>query len=190
MKKSLKIIRIVTVAPIMAFLLYTLTFIFRREFFPSAWHYIYSVICLTVLPLLAYPLQRFIPPFKNKGRDGQRTLAIIFSVVGYLLCCLFGLIFDQPSELWLITLVYLFSGVCILISSKLFKFKISGHACGVLGPVFVLFYFGLYAPAIIGLFIAAFVYYASLASERHTLPELVGGSILPAILMLLFVRVL
>ena len=190
MKKSLKIIRILTVAPIMAFLLFTLTYIFRNQFFDSVWQYIYSVFCLTVLPLLAYPLQRFIPGFKGKGREGQRSLAIIFSVIGYILCCVFGLIFTQSIELWMITLTYLFSGVCIFISSKVFKFKISGHACGVFGPVSVLFYFGLYIPAIIGIGIMGLVYYASLKSGRHTFPELVSGTLLPTALMMLFILVI
>lgn len=189
MKKSLKIIRILTVAPIMAFLLFTLTYIFRNQYFDSIWQYIYSVFCLTVLPLLAYPLQRFIPGFKDKGRDGQRTLAIIFSCVGYILCCILGIIFSQSRELWIIILTYLSSGIIIFISSKVFKFKISGHACGVFGPVSVLFYLGLYIPAMIGIGIMALVYYASLKSGRHTLPELVSGTVLPTILMLLFISI-
>lgn len=190
MKKSLKIIRILTVAPIMAFLLFTLTYIFRNQYFDSIWQYIYSVFCLTVLPLLAYPLQRFIPGFKDRGREGQRSLAIIFSVVGYVLCCIFGLIFTQSKELWIIILTYLFSGVVIFVSSKVFKFKISGHACGVFGPVSVLFYFGLYIPAIIGIGIMALVYYASLKSGRHTIYELISGTVLPAILMFLFICII
>lgn len=190
MKKSLKIIRVLTIAPIMAFLLYTITFIARNEYFSSPIEYIYSIFCLTVLPVLAYPLQRFIPPFRDKGREGQRNLAIIFAVIGYVLCCVFGAVFHQSKELWMISLVYLFSGACIFISTKAFKFKISGHACGVLGPVSVLFYFGLYIPAFIGLVIAGFVYYASLKSERHTLCELVSGSVLPMLLMFIFIAVL
>ena len=189
MKKSLKIIRILTVAPIMAFCLFTLTYIYRNEYFDTAWQYIYSLFCLSVLPMLAYPLQRFIPGFKDKGRDGQRSLAIIFSVIGYVLCCIFGLIFSQSIQLWIIILTYLLSGLCIFISSKVFKFKISGHACGVFGPVSVLFYFGLFIPAIIGIGVTALVYYASLKSGRHTLPELIAGTVLPTILMILFILI-
>ncbi len=190
MKKSLKIIRILTVAPFMALTLYTLLYFCRNQYFDTVWQYIYTVFCLTVLPLLAYPLQRFIPGFKDKGRAGQRSLAIIFSVVGYVLCCVFALIVGQSKELWMITLTYLCSGIVIFISSKVFKFKISGHACGVFGPVSVLFYTGLYVPAIIGIGVTALVYYASLASKRHTLPELISGTILPAMLILLFSRIL
>ena len=189
MKKSLKIIRILTVAPIMAFCLFTLTYVYRNQYFSTPWQYIYSLFCLCVLPLLAYPLQRFIPGLCDRGREGQRSLAIIFSVIGYILCCVFGLIFTQSIELWIITLTYLLSGVGIFISSKVFKFKISGHACGVFGPVGVLFYFGLYIPAAIGVGLGALVYYASLKSGRHTLPELIGGTVLPTILMTLFILI-
>ena len=190
MKKSLKIIRILTVAPIMAFCLFTLTYICKNEYFDTVWQYIYSIFCLSVLPMLAYPLQRFIPGFRGRGREGQRSLAIIFSVIGYVLCCIFGLIFTQSVELWMITVTYLLSGVCIFVSSKVFKFKISGHACGVFGPVSVLFYFGLFIPAIIGIGITALVYYASLKSGRHTSPELIGGTALPMMLMMLFVLII
>ena len=190
MKKSLKIIRVLTVAPIMAFCLFTITYIWRNQYFSSIWQYLYSLFCLSVLPMLAYPLQRFIPGFKDRGREGQRSLAIIFSVIGYLLCCTFGLIFGQSLELWMITLTYLLSGLCIFISSKVFKFKISGHACGVFGPVCVLFYFGLFIPAIIGIGVTALVYYASLKSGRHTSPELIGGTALPMMLMMLFVLII
>ena len=189
MKKSLKIIRILTVAPIMAFCLFTLTYICKNEYFSTVWQYIYSIFCLSVLPMLAYPLQRFIPGFCGRGREGQRSLAIIFSVIGYVLCCIFGLIFTQSIELWMITVTYLLSGVCIFISSKVFKFKISGHACGVFGPVGVLLYFGLFIPAAIGILLGALVYYASLKSGRHTLPELIAGTVLPIALMTLFILI-
>ena len=89
----------------------------------------------------------------------------------------------------MITLTYLLSGVCIFISSKVFKFKISGHACGVFGPVSVLFYFGLYSPAAIGVGVTALVYYASLKSGRHTRPELISGTVVPTILMTLFILI-
>ena len=89
----------------------------------------------------------------------------------------------------MITLTYLLSGVCIFISSKVFKFKISGHACGVFGPVGVLFYFGLFIPTAVGILLGALVYYASLKSGRHTLPELIAGTVLPIALMTLFILI-
>ncbi len=186
MKKSLKIIRVLTVAPIMAFLLYTMLFIFRKEYFATIWHYVYSLACLTVLPLLAYPLQKFIPGFRDKGRAGQRSLAIIFAVAGYVLCALLGIIFSQSAELWTLTLTYLLSGICIFISSKVFKFKISGHACGVAGPCAALVSFGLYIPALFGIAVWGLAFYASLASKRHSLPELISGTVLPTIFIVLF----
>ena len=41
-----------------------------------------GLLFLVVLPLLAYPLQKYIPHFKDSGRDGQRSLAMIFSAAG------------------------------------------------------------------------------------------------------------
>ncbi len=66
------------------------------------------------------------------------------------------------------------------------KLKISGHACGIAGPVALLFYFGLYVQAVVGILLTVPVYISSLKTKRHTLPQLIGGSLVPiaAILIL------
>ena len=77
-----KMIRILTVAPFMAIITLSILLIFRKEVYPNLWYYLFSPCFLGLFPLLAYPLQRFIPPFKNQGRRGQRNLAIVFAVIG------------------------------------------------------------------------------------------------------------
>jgi len=62
-----KMIRILTVAPFMAIITLSILLIFRKEVYPNLWYYLFSLCFLGLLPLLAYPLQRFIPPFKNQG---------------------------------------------------------------------------------------------------------------------------
>ena len=68
-----KIIRILTVAPFMAIVTLSLLLIFKAEIYPNIWYYLLSLFFLGFLPLLAYPLQKFIPFFKNEGRNGQRN---------------------------------------------------------------------------------------------------------------------
>lgn len=104
-----KMIRILTVAPFMAIITLSILLIFRKEVYPNLWYYLFSLCFLGLLPLLAYPLQRFIPPFKNQGRRGQRNLAIVFAVIGYILGCIVGLFASYTKELWLIYLEYLLS---------------------------------------------------------------------------------
>ena len=106
------------------------------------------------------------------------------------MCCVLNFIFTASAGAWVIILEYLLSGVAIFVFNKAFKVKISGHACGVLGPVMLLCYFGLYIQALCGALITALVYIASLKTKRHTLPQLIGGSIVPivviAVLKLMF----
>lgn len=147
-------------------------------------NYIFAIFFLTILPILAYPLQPFIPYFKERGRDGQRELAMIFAVLGYLLGCVTCFISQAPTTLWIIYLEYLLSGLCILIFNKVFHLKASGHACGVVGPICLLCYFRI--PALVpGLLTILIVYWASLKIGRHTFSQLLGGSIIPVVVLVL-----
>ena len=82
--KFAKAIRILTTAPVFALLLCTLLYFLMDGAFASLRHYLMAVFFLSILPVLAYPVSAIIPPLRRKGRDGQRNLAIVFSVVGYV----------------------------------------------------------------------------------------------------------
>lgn len=174
-----KLIRIITVAPLMALFLLTSLFFSLPEEFGGIKFYIISVICLTVLPLLAYPLQTIIPYFKTKGREGQRNLAIIMAVLGYICSIICAAIFEAPKMAWVIYLLYLLSGIGIMFFNKVLKVRASGHACGVIGPALIAsFYFGkkIFAVAV---FLTALVFWSSLTMKRHTKSQLFWGSIIP-----------
>ena len=177
--KFAKIIRVLTVAPIMALMTLCTLFIFRPTLFGGALNFILAIVFLTVLPLLAYPLQPVVPHFKDKGREGQRNLAMIFAVSGYILGCLTNLFLKAPSSLWLIYLIYLISGILILIINKLFKLRASAHACGVAGPAALLAYLGVPAAIFPGIVLYLAALWASLKMKRHTLPQFIGGAIIP-----------
>ena len=172
-------IRKVTIAPIMAAFMLTVVMLFAPEVFQSTFTFILSLIFLVLLPILAYPMQKYIPAYTNKGREGQRSLAMIFAVAGYILGIMAGLLLHAPKETMIIYLEYLLSGILVVIFNKCFHIKISGHACGIFAPIGLFIYFKLYFCAIIGCFIAVFVYIASLKTKRHTLGQLIGGSIVP-----------
>ncbi|MBS5852245.1 MAG: hypothetical protein ACLUG4_05490 [Bacilli bacterium] len=185
-----KIIRILTVAPFMAIVTLSLLLIFKAEIYPNIWYYLLSLFFLGFLPLLAYPLQKFIPFFKNEGRNGQRNLAIIFAVAGYILGCIIGLFASYTKGLWLIYLEYLLSGLGIAIVNQFFHLKISGHACGIIGPIMLFVYFKLYIIAIIGLLIGVAVYISSIKMKRHTIYQLLGGSLVPIIVIFVLMLIL
>lgn len=88
MDKGYKVIRIITVAPFLALIMIFIIAGSCEGIFLSKWHMLYSLFFLGILPLLAYPLQKYIPAYKDKGREGQRNLAIIFAAAGFTLGCI------------------------------------------------------------------------------------------------------
>ncbi len=189
MKKSDYIVRILSVAPVLAAVMVIVLFVTKRDMFRSPATFGIMVATLGVLPLLAYPMQRFIPKFKDGGRRAQRTLAMIFAVIGYVLCTVLLFVFKATNREMLVCLTYLISGILILIINKVFKIHVSGHGCGVCGPIPVLLVLGSYIAAAVYAVSAVFVCISSVRSKRHTFPEFLGGaavSVVTAILLAVF----
>jgi len=177
-EKIAKIIRTCTIAPIMAMVTLVIFYLTEPQIFGKMYNLAFALLFLTVLPVLAYPLQKYIPGYKDKGREGQRTLAMIFAVCGYVFGCLMTLCLNAPIEMWLIYLTYMMSGACVVLINKLFHFRASGHACGAAGPIALLVCLGV--PVLIpGFILVGIVWWASLVLKRHTLPQLVGGTTIP-----------
>lgn len=181
--------RVVTTAPLMVFLMLSIAFFANRPLFQMNGDaafpaYAFMVAFLTVLPLLAYPLQQIVPALRKKGRDGQRHLAMLAAVIGYIGAAICALVLPVSSGIKVISFSYLISGVLLLICSKCFKIKASGHACGVVGPMILLLLFcgwwGLmYLPLV------ALVVYSSLKIKRHTLSQLALGACIAMVSVLL-----
>ena len=186
-----KTVRIITLAPLMA--LATLITLYLNEptlFGANAINLWLAILFLTVLPILAYPLQPVIPGFKGKGREGQRNLAMVFAVCGYTLGCITNLFLNASEELWLIYLTYLISGGAIVFVNKKLHIRASAHACGIIGPAVMLAAFGIPAALLVGVPLHFAALWASLKMKRHTVPQYIAGSLIPmavlAILKFLF----
>lgn len=175
-----KIIRVLTMPPIVAAVALSILLGTRPDIFGSVCNYFIAFFFLTVIPLPAYPLQPVLPYFKEKGRDGQRQLAIWMSVAGYIAGILTATACHVPKGLKQIYFVYLISGFLILLFNKGIKIKASGHASGVVGAMAYLFHFVGW-PAFAGLIVLAATYWASLGMKRHKLSELILGSVIPII---------
>lgn len=169
------LIRKITVPPVFATALLIALYVGRPSAFSAVWELLLGIFCLGILPILGYPLQKYIPRFREKGREGQRSLAMIFSVAGYLPGLAAALITQASPELCLIYWVYLLCGIVILLCNKAFHRKASGHACGIVTPVLLLAYFDLFLPAAIGALLVIPVFASSLKAKRHTLSQLLGG---------------
>lgn len=178
-----KVIRVLTVAPLMACLLLAGCLGIGSVFCDTG-DIITGFFCLTILPLLAYPMQPVIPKFKDKGRDGQRDLAIVFAVVGYVIGTIYCLLFSKSREMLYIFLSYFVSGVLIFVSTAL-HLKASGHACGIIGPMMLaaflhISWWWVYIPLYV------IVMIASIKMKRHTPREFILGGLYPAIVTVAF----
>ena len=179
-----KITRKITVPPVFAALLLITVYIAFPDGIGTAWHLLGAIFFLAVLPLLAYPLQKYIPKFRDRGREGQRSLAMLFSFSGYAVGTIVAYIASAPARLKMIYLEYLLCGIAMLVINKAFHLKASGHACGIVGPVAMLCFFGLLIPAVIGTAIIVPVFLSSIKTKQHTLPQLMGGSAIPIAVLL------
>ena len=172
------LIRYVSVVPVIAFALLTSMFVLEPATMGSWTVYLLNVLFLTVLPLLAYPLQQVMPGFRSKGRDGQRDLAMLMAVLGYIGAVAASLAAKSPLPALTVSFTYFFSGVLIAVFNKLFKIKASGHACGVSGPIATAVVF-LGPWALLALILLPAVYWASLYMKRHDWPQLLWGTVIP-----------
>ncbi|MGI5919485.1 MAG: hypothetical protein ACOX8N_07555 [Christensenellales bacterium] len=178
MRKIPYIIRVLTVAPLMALVMLLILYFHDAAFFGNTLHFALAIVFLVVFPLLAYPLQRFSPKYKDKGREGQRALAFVFAVSGYVLGCAAVLILPTPTNVLIIYVSYLLSGVIAIVLNRLLHFKASGHACGIVGPFLLLIYFGS-AAGFVGFAVLAAAWAASIYMKRHTHAQLVAGGLIP-----------
>ncbi len=170
-------VRIVSVPPVMVGILLILLFTLRDDVFASPWEFAVSLMGLTVLPVLAYPVSFAVPALRAKGREGQRSLAMYFSTVGYVGVFVYGLIAQVGTGLMHIYAGYLFSVIIILIGNKICKVRISGHACSVSGPLVYSGYFLGVWGIIVGVACWCAILWASLVMKRHTFREFIFGTL-------------
>ena len=171
------VVRIVSVPPVMVGVLLAFLFTLRDDVFASPVEFIVSLAGLTILPILAYPVSAVIPALRKKGREGQRSLAMYFSTVGYIGVFVYGLVAHVGTGLMHIYAGYLFSVVIILVGNKVFKVRISGHACSVSGPLVYSGYFLGFWGILVGAVCWGLILWASLVMKRHTLREFIFGTL-------------
>lgn len=182
-QKLAKLIRVLTTAPVFAALLCVLLYALLPESFASTRHFLYALFFLTLFPLSAYPIAALLPPIRKKGRDGQRNLSVVFSVLGYIGGFLYALLGGGTSTEKVLFGTYLISGLCIGLTTLL-HFKASGHACGCSGPLAMLTVF------VSPWFLCAYplltpIFWASKKLGRHSAPQLLVGTLIPIAAMLL-----
>ena len=188
--RAAKVIRVLTIPPVGAFTLVTSLYIKRGAEFGTRLSYLFAVLFLSIFPVLAYPLQPAIPRYRGRGREGQRSLAILMSVLGYLFGIIYVCFTHATDMLLTIYVVYVFSGIGIAVSSKLLHVDASGHACAVAGPVAGMTHFLGMGVLPWGLLVFSVVCWSSLRLKRHTLLQFLLGGAISVVSLFLTIAVL
>ncbi len=128
------------------------------------------------MPISAYLLEHLLPKYRTAGRKGERRLAFIMCILGYVLGTFVSFVFHGPRAVKMLFASYLVSGGLLAIMNGIFKYKASGHACGVAGPIVaLLFFIGIKICYVVILLVP--VYWARINMGRHTLKELISGTL-------------
>ncbi len=186
-KKTAKIIRIITAAPILALILCIILYTCADGYFANPLHFSLYVCFLSVLPATSYIFSTFIPSLRIKGRDFERKLAIIFSLIGYVGAFITGVFCGGATGEKILASTYLIS-VAITAILTVAKVKSSGHACALSGPVAMLCYSVSYWFAF-GFLLLIPVFYSSLKLKRHTVLQLILGAIVPIVAQIISIAI-
>ena len=171
-----KIIRILTAPAILAVLVAAVLY-FEREQSEPLYEYLLFALFIGIIPILSYPICRLIPALRKKGRDFERKLTFITSIVGYTAGFIYAMIAPVSKPLLVAYISYFASVFILTFFNKVLKVRASGHACGIFGPlllIVLLFGFKYLIPCVL---ILAGVVFSSLYLKRHTLPELCFGAL-------------
>ena len=180
-----KIIRVVTVPPVMVGSVLLLLFGMRPDVITTPTECLLAMLFLAIIPVLAYPISAWIPTLRAKGREGQRNLAFVMSAIGYTGGVIYGLIAQVNVSLMVIFCTYFLSVIVLTILNKAVKVKASGHACSIAGPIGLVCYFlpPVFVPICLVLY--GCIFWASVHMGRHTVREFVFGSLTSPIALIL-----
>lgn len=139
-------------------------------------YYLNSILFFTIIPISAYIVARTVPKFKAGGREEERRLAFIFGIVGYILGNLSLLTIKKPTKAMIgLYLSYLISSLILAFINKVLKFKASGHACGIAGPILAINFIVGIKMLFLALLIPL-VMWSRLVLKRHDFKQLIVGA--------------
>ena len=167
-----KVIRVITAPPFMIALL--IIFLTANGFFSSQRDAAAAWLGLVILPVASYPVHRAVPSLYKTGREGQRKLAFVFTLIGYTLCFVYSF-FSESQEARFLFSVYFATALILTLVNKLLHIRASGHTASSVSPcVFALMYLSLGSFII---FAALFLIsvWASLYLKRHKLTDVFAG---------------
>lgn len=172
-----KMIRVLTVPPVMVGTLIMLLTYFRPDVITSLGESLMTLLFLAILPVLAYPISAAVPSLRVKGREGQRNLAFVFSAIGYTGGVVYASVAGVNASLAVIFWTYFISVIFLTLLNKVIHVKASGHGCSIAGPIGLVCYFlpSFFIPISLALY--GVIFWASVRMGRHTVKEFILGSV-------------
>ncbi len=176
-EKLAKGFRIATIPPVLVSLLLSILYISGIGIINSGHELAFGIIFLALIPASAYPLSTLIPSVKARGRDGQRSLAFVTSIIGYPLGVIYAYAMGVSAEYKTLFVTYLVSVIILTFFNKILKIRASGHACGTFGPMLPAIYFLGWQWLFPCAAVCAGVIWSSVRLSRHTHGELFFGAL-------------
>ncbi len=135
--------------------------------------------CLLFISLIPLGSLLFYIPGKDKNWariiKRQRTASFILMIISYPIGFIVLRLIDAPRIFEAIAVNYTLITLGLIIFNLILRYKASGHAAGVAGPVTaVLYFFGLIASPLVSLI--PLTIFARIAAKGHNIWELVTGS--------------
>jgi hypothetical protein len=144
--------------------------------------YAWTMLFLCVIPLCSL---FFYIPVKHEETQvtvhRQRVASFVIMLVSYPIGWLVLALISAPRIFTAVAATYTFVTLGLIIFNLLLRFKASGHAAGVSGPVAVMIYiYGIFAVPL--LVLLPLVTWARLAAEGHNLWQTVVGAIMSGLI--------
>ncbi len=138
----------------------------------------WALLFISLIPLCSL---LFYIPGKDKNWPRiikrQRTASFILMIISYPIGFIILRLIDAPRIFEAIAVDYTLITLGLIIFNLLLRYKASGHAAGVAGPVAaILYFFGLIASPLASLIPLAI--FARIAAKGHNFWELVTGSVM------------
>lgn len=176
-EKITRVIRVVTVPPILILIMLSILFCSFGEVFATTEEFVMAIVFLSFVPACAYPLAKIRKGTCGNSREGQRNMAFIMNFGGYLLALIIGKSIGC-SEMLMCVLVSFFLAVMVLtFLNKVCKIRASGHACSCTLPYLFLSYWFGGVTVVICIIFYGIEFWASVELKRHTITEFVAGSV-------------
>lgn len=179
-----KIIRMITVPPIVAAAMLLIFWYFYGDSFINKSMLLLELLFLVAVPVSAYPVASLMRNAEKSKREQQRKFAFVFNFAGYFFALLAGIVGKCSRMLLGILAAYFMAVVALTVLNKICKARASGHACSCVLPyLFFCRWLGSGAVMVCGiLYLTEF--WASVKLKRHTVKEFLAGSAVAVVIFL------